>query len=202
MNHREKSFLIISGAIILLASICFGITLIIDHALNGKYDLINELQAKLNSANRDRRASNDRIVYARIFRNTLDSFGVERDDTEPKENRRKELMSDLRMAAALMLVAANTLQEINDDELKALSEKITQVYSPDELNKYRWKYSLMVGDGERKIETELKDMKFSILNYRTAKLWILVLGILLNSVGLFFGILSITCGGKKQIGNA
>ena len=135
MNHREKSFLIISGAIILLASICFGITLIIDHALNGKYDLINELQAKLNSANRDRRASNDRIVYARIFRNTLDSFGVERDDTEPKENRRKELMSDLRMAAALMLVAANTLQEINDDELKALSEKITQDYSPYELNK-------------------------------------------------------------------
>jgi hypothetical protein len=198
MNRREKLLLIISGVIVLLASIGFGITLIIDHSLNGKYDLINDLQAKLNTANRDRRSSNDRVIYARLFRNTLDSFMETRDDIELKENRRKELMSDLRMAAALMIVAANALQEINDDELKALSEEIAEVTSPDELYNYKWKYSLLVADGMRKIETRLNNITLSIHRHRTVKLWILVLSILLNSFGLFFGILSIRYRGNPK----
>jgi len=191
MHHKEKLFIIISGLIILLASIGFGITLIIDHALNGKYDLINELQAKLDSANRDRRTSNDRIIYARIFRNDLDSFYQDRDDIELRKSRKKEFIADLKIAAALMFSAANALQEISDRELKALSKKISEIDSPDELYNYKWKYSLIAADGERKIESKIKDIKISIQTYKTSKLLILILSILLNSVGLLFGIISI-----------
>jgi hypothetical protein len=128
MYHKEKFFILISGLFILLASIGFGITLIIDHALNGKHDLINELQTKLDSANRDRRASNDRIIYARIFRNALDSFSQDRDDIELRKSRKKEFIADLRIAASLMFCAANELQEISDAELKSLASSCLATY--------------------------------------------------------------------------
>lgn len=198
MYHKEKLFLIISGVIILLASIGFGITLMIDHALNGKYDQISELQAKLSTANRDRRASNDRVIYARIFRTALDSFYQERDDIELRKSRKKELIADLRIAAALMFCASNALQEISDNELKALSTKIGEIDSPDELYNYKWKYSLIAADGERKLESKIKDIKCSIQGYKTSKLVILVVSILLNSVGLLFGILSIRYQGNTK----
>jgi hypothetical protein len=198
MYHKEKLFIIISGLFILLASIGFGITLIIDHALNGKHDLINELQTKLDSANRDRRASNDRIIYARIFRNALDSFYQDRDDMELRKSRKKEFIADLRIAASLMFCAAHELQEISDAELKALSTKISEIDSPDELYNYKWKYSLVAADGERKLESEINDIKLSIQTYKTSKLLILILSIFLNSVGLLFGILSIRYQGNTK----
>ena len=191
MARREKLFLLISAVIILLATIGFGVTLIIDHTLAGRYDLINDLQEKIISANMDRRASNDRIIYARIYRNTLDSLMDERDDIKLKQDRWKELISDLRIAAALILTASNTLDEISDDELQTLNEKIVKSDSPAELYDFKWKYSLIAAEGERKIESKLKAIKISIQKYRAAKLWILVLSIFLNSVGLLFGILSI-----------
>jgi hypothetical protein len=100
---------------------------IIDHALGGKYDSINDLQGKINSANMDRRSSNDRVIYARIYRNTLDSSMEERTNIKLKQDRWEELISDLRIAAALTLSAANTLDEIKDDDLKNLSEKRHQI---------------------------------------------------------------------------
>ena len=90
-----------------------------------------------------------------------------------------------------MLAAANAVQEISDDELKALSEKLTETNSPNELLDYKWKYSLITSDGERKIESKLKETKSTIQKRRTLKSWILILSILFNSVGLLFGILSI-----------
>jgi hypothetical protein len=173
--------------------------MIIDHALNGKNDFINELQTKLDSANSNRRASNDRIISARIFRNTLDSFSQDRDNVELRKSRKKELIADLRIAVSLMFIAANALQEISDSELKALSTKISEIDSPYELYNYKWRYSLIFADGERKMESEIKDIKISIQTYKKSKFVILILSISLNSIGLFFGILSIRYQGKTKL---